>query len=96
MGNIAKKYCDRVILTNEDPYDEDPMAIIDEIAGNNKGVEKVVDRRQAIRDALKGAKAGDAVLVTGKGCEDSMCLADGKKIPWNDKAVILEEMAKIK
>ena len=94
MGGLAKKYCDRVILANEDPYDEDSQKIIDQIAGDGApNIEKIVDRRKAIKRALAMAKPGDRVLVTGKGCEDSMCLAAGKKMPWNDKTVILEEMA---
>lgn len=96
MGGLAEQYCDRVIVTNEDPYDEDPMAIINEITADGKKAEKIVDRREAIKEALKGARRGDTVLVTGKGCEDSMCVAGGKKIFWNDKIVIFEEMAGIK
>jgi len=73
---------------------EDSQKIIDQIAGDGApNIEKIVDRRKAIKRALAMAKPGDRVLVTGKGCEDSMCLAAGKKMPWNDKTVILEEMA---
>lgn len=96
MGSLAKKYCDQVIVTNEDPYDETPMAIIDEIAGDGKNVRKIVDRREAIGEALRLANSGDIVLVTGKGCEDSMCVAGGKKIPWSDEKTVKEEMEKIK
>jgi len=94
MGGLAKQYCDRVIVTNEDPYDEDPEAIIDQIAAAAEGSEKIADRREAIRKALGYAHAGDAVLITGKGCEDSMCVAGGKKITWSDKAAVLEEFSK--
>jgi len=93
MGNLAKKYCDQVVVTNEDPYDEDPMKIINEIASGGGKVKKIIDRRAAIREALACAKPGDSVLVTGKGCEDSMCLSGGKKIPWSDKSVIKEEFS---
>lgn len=97
MGDLAKKYCDRVILTNEDPYDESSQEIIDQIAGaGGANIEKIIDRREAIKRALEMAKSGDKVLITGKGCEDSMCLAGGKKISWNDKTTVLEEFAKIK
>jgi len=96
MGNLAKKYCDMVVLANEDPYDEDPMAIINQIACESEsGIKKIEDRREAIREALKSARRGDRVVITGKGCEDSMCVAGGKKIKWNDKTAVLEEMEKM-
>ena len=71
MGNIAKRYCDHIILTNEDPYDEDPRKIVDEIRGAIGGVncEIIMDRREAIREAFKHAKTGDAVIITGKGTD---------------------------
>ncbi len=95
MGDLAKKYCDWAIITSEDPYDEKPELIIDQIAGKNKAgdnVEKITDRRQAIERALSRAKIGDRVIITGKGCEDSMCVAGGKRIPWSDKAIVLSWM----
>ncbi len=94
LGEIADKYCDRVIVTNEDPYDEDPEKIIDEIIADTKG-EKIIDRREAIKEALRSAKEGDVVIVTGKGNEPWMCLAGGKKIPWDDRKIIKEELNKI-
>lgn len=97
MGNLAKEYCDLAIITDEDPYDEDSMAIIGQIAGAECAkVEKIADRRRAIAKALKNARPGDKVIVTGKGCEESMCVAGGKKIPWSDKHVVLEELKKLK
>ncbi len=95
LGKLASKYCDQTIITNEDPYDEDPMAIINEIAKNNTSAKKMIDRRKAIAEALKSANKDDVVIITGKGSENSMCLADGKKINWNDKNVVLEEFKKI-
>ena len=95
MGKIAQKYCDQVILTNEDPYDEDPQAILDQIAYGSDNVRKIIDRREAIAKALKISQKGDVVMITGKGCEESMCLAHGKKIPWNDKNIAKEEMGKL-
>jgi len=96
LGEVAAKYCKRVIVTNEDPYDEDPEVIIDGIIeGTKRKGEKVVDRREAIRTALESAKKGDTVIVTGKGNEPWMCLANGKKIPWNEKEIIKEELKKV-
>jgi len=93
MGKIASKYCDRIILTNEDPYDEDPMSIIKDI---EKGLSKsakyeiIIDRRKAINKALKLVE-NRTVIITGKGSEILMCVKDGK-IPWSDKKVVLEEI----
>jgi UDP-N-acetylmuramoyl-L-alanyl-D-glutamate--2,6-diaminopimelate ligase len=100
MGETVSRYADHVIITNEDPYSEDPQSIIDEVAGGVKSkiagenFWKILDRREAIRKALALAKAGDFVLVTGKGHEKTMSVATGR-IPWNDKEVILEELEKM-
>ncbi len=99
MGEIVSKKADFVIVTNEDPYDEDPMQIINEVSegiknrieGNNFW--KILDRREAIRKALELAKAGDFIVVTGKGAEEIMAVGD-KRIPWNDRKVIEEELNK--
>jgi len=97
LGEIAAKYCDEVIMTNEDPYDEDPMEIINQITcGAGKKAKKILDRREAIREALKLAKENDIVVITGKGCETSICIAGGKKIPWDDRQVVREEFQKLR
>jgi UDP-N-acetylmuramoyl-L-alanyl-D-glutamate--2,6-diaminopimelate ligase len=97
MGKIAEEYCDVVILSNEDPYDEDPQRIVDEIA---KGFGKkrphiILDRRAAIREALREAKEGDAVLITGKGTDPYIMGPKGTKIEWSDKKVAAEELEKL-
>jgi len=102
LGSLAAKYCDKVIVTNEDPYDEDPYQILSMI---KSGITKsqfpisnfyeIIDRREAIRKALQLAKPNDVVIITGKGCEPSICLAGGKKIPWDDRRVIQEEFKKL-
>jgi len=97
LGELAAKYCDEVIVTNEDPYDEDPWQIIEQVASGTKGkARKILDRREAIKAALKLAKEGDIVVITGKGCEPSICVAGGRKIPWDDRKVVKEEFQKIK
>lgn len=95
-GTLAAQYADIVILTNDDPYDENPESIIDAIAkGARQGGKKdnetlfcIVDREEALRKALHMAQPGDIVMVTGKGSEQSMVLSGGKKIPWNDAEII--------
>ena len=93
MGEIVDRYADTIILTNEDPYWEDPERILDEI---EKGIQKkeknveyfrIFDRREALKKALSLAQKGDIVLVTGKGAEEAI-FEKGKMLPWNDKKVI--------
>jgi UDP-N-acetylmuramoyl-L-alanyl-D-glutamate--2,6-diaminopimelate ligase len=97
MGRIADTYCDLIILTDEDPYDEDPKAIV---AGVTEGIASkkpviIMDRREAIREAVKRAKKGDAVLITGKGTDPYIMIANNKRIPWSDAKVAREELEKL-
>jgi UDP-N-acetylmuramoyl-L-alanyl-D-glutamate--2,6-diaminopimelate ligase len=96
MGAIADEYCAEVILTNEDPYDEDPHAIVDAMAcGMKQAPDIIMDRREAIRTALTRARAGDAVLITGKGTDPYLMEANGVKTPWSDARVVREELEKL-
>lgn len=90
FGEIASKYCDEIILTNEDPYDENPEEIISQIASGIEGHDfaRVVDRAEAIKKALTGAYKNDIVVITGKGSETTMAIARGKKIPWSDGELV--------
>lgn len=104
LGKIAGNNADYVIITNEDPYDEDPQLIIDQVASGAESVGKkkdydlfeIDDRREAIAKALILAETDDLVLITGKGAEQYICLANGKKIPWDDRRIVREELSKIK
>lgn len=97
MGKIVSENADYVIITNEDPYNEDPMQIIKEVAEGvkdkieNENFWKIFDRREAIAKALRLAKSGDIIVVTGKGAEEVMAVGS-QRIPWNDRKVILEEL----
>jgi UDP-N-acetylmuramoyl-L-alanyl-D-glutamate--2,6-diaminopimelate ligase len=96
MGRIADEACHEVILTNEDPYDEDPRAIIDAMAkGMARAPQTIMDRREAIHTALSLARTGDAVLITGKGTDPYIMQAHGKKLPWSDANVVREELEKL-
>jgi UDP-N-acetylmuramoyl-L-alanyl-D-glutamate--2,6-diaminopimelate ligase len=88
---------DKIIITNEDPYDENPQEIIDQVASGikQKESERILDRREAIKKALQSAQEGDLVIITGKGSEMWMCLANGRKIAWDDRKIVREEMAKL-
>lgn len=92
MAKVAEKYCDQIILTNEDPYDENPMDIVSEMkdAITSKPVEIIMDRKLAIKKALSLAKENDAVLITGKGTDPYIMEANGKKTPWSDASVTRE------
>jgi UDP-N-acetylmuramoyl-L-alanyl-D-glutamate--2,6-diaminopimelate ligase len=95
LGKLAARYCDEIIVTNEDPYDENPMEIIEQVAKGTLGkAKKILDRREAISNSLKSAKPGDAIIITGKGCEPWI-IEKGKKIPWDDRRVVKEEMGKL-
>lgn len=97
MGRIADKACDEIILTDEDPYDEDPNKIIEDIkTGISEHEPKVIiDRRQAIRHALLLARTGDSVLITGKGTDPYIMRQNGTKEPWDDARIAKEELEKI-
>lgn len=97
MGRIADKYCDDIILTNEDPYDEDPKKIVDDVAKGIKSKNHVIimDRREAIHEAIKRAKTGDTILITGKGTDPYIMGPNDTKTPWSDARVVEEELRKI-
>jgi len=100
MGEIASKYCDEIILTNEDPYDEDPGQILSEIKSGipdtkDDIVNIILDRKGAIKKALEMAKSKDTIIITGKGSEVWMCLANNKKIPWSDREIVEQEFKKL-
>lgn len=94
MGKIAGGHCRKIILTNEDPYDENPEVIIRDLA---RGIgsaphEIIMDRRAAIRAALAEAKDGEMVIITGKGTDPFIMGPGGTKIPWDDMTVVKEEL----
>ena len=96
LGRIAAENCQEVIVTNEDPYDENPMKIIEEVAdGAGQGTRKILDRREAIKIALSLAKEEDTVVITGKGSEPWLVEARGKKIPWDDREIVRDEFRKL-
>jgi UDP-N-acetylmuramoyl-L-alanyl-D-glutamate--2,6-diaminopimelate ligase len=93
MGEIAKRLADRVIVTSDNPRSEDPQAIIDEIlAGSGTEVEHLVDRREAIEQAIAGAQSGDVVVIAGKGHEQGQEFEAGRKVPFDDATVAREAL----
>lgn len=97
MGYIADIYCDEIILTNEDPYDENPDQIIKHVTEGIKNKKPIIemDRREAISKALRKAKADDVVLITGKGTDPYIMGPNNTMLPWNDAQVTKEELEKL-
>ncbi len=96
MAKIAEEHCADIILTDEDPYDENPRAIVEEMArALRKPPTIIMDRRAAIRAALARARAGDVVLVSGKGTDPFIMGPRGAKTPWSDARVVREELERL-
>ena len=95
MGEIAARLADRIVLTDEESYNENPDAIREQVmqgiesAGGSGKTTEVADRHDAIKKALAIAKKGDTVLITGMGHE-KFRIIDGERIPWNDADVVRE------
>lgn len=94
MGAIADKYCEHIILTTEDPYDELPETIAADVAEGiqHTPYECILDRREAIRKAIQMAEKDSVVFLTGKGAETHIMGPNGTLIPWNDSDVAREEI----
>jgi UDP-N-acetylmuramoyl-L-alanyl-D-glutamate--2,6-diaminopimelate ligase len=90
MGRVARRLADRAIVTTDNPRTEDPAAIAAEVAEGT--LEIVLDRREAIEQALAGARAGDVVVIAGKGADTEMELA-GHSIPFDDREVAREVLS---
>lgn len=103
LGALAGRYANIAIVTDEDPYGEDPKKIIEEVtSGVPRGADKdhpkilgenyfkILNRKAAILKALQLAKKGDLVLITGKGAETKMAVSEDQFIPWSDREVVEE------
>jgi len=98
LGSLADRYGDIIIITNEDPYDEKPEDIIDQVSVGVKNKEKLIkifNRREAINKAILMAKEDDVIVITGKGCEPWICWEGGRKEAWDDRRIVREEFDKI-
>ena len=102
LGEIAAKKADFVVISNVDPYEDDPKEICEDIAvaaekfGKIRGqnIFVIEDRREGIRKALSLAGQNDVVLITGKGSEQSIVIG-GKRYLWDDRVVVREELNKL-
>ncbi len=84
MGRVAGALADRAIVTTDNPRSEDPAAIAEEVAAGR--LEIVLDRRAAIECAIREARAGDVVVIAGKGADTEQELAHGA-VPFDDRTV---------
>ncbi|MGB4722397.1 MAG: UDP-N-acetylmuramoyl-L-alanyl-D-glutamate--2,6-diaminopimelate ligase [Defluviitoga tunisiensis] len=99
MGEVVSQKADVIILTNDDPKDEDPQKIIEDVL---EGIDQtkqflvIPDRKTAIEAALSFANKGDIVLITGRGHEQFQLFANGKKVKFNDYEVATKCIETIK
>ncbi len=96
MAKAAAKFADRLIVTSDNPRDEQPEAIIQDILEGLKDsatpYEVVVDRREAIAHALKTAESGDVIVLAGKGHEDYQIFANHQYIHFDEREVVAEAL----
>lgn len=98
MGAIAEKYCQQIILTNEDPYDEDPEKIVMAMKkgmSDTAPVTIIMDRHEAIKQALAIAPNDSYVLISGKGTDPYIMGPRGSKIIWSDADVVKALLASL-
>ena len=94
MAQAAAKYADRLVITSDNPRDEIPEAIIDDILkgleGNDIPFDVIVDRSKAIYHALKIAQKGDIIVLAGKGHEDYQVLPGNEHIHFDEREIVSE------
>jgi UDP-N-acetylmuramoyl-L-alanyl-D-glutamate--2,6-diaminopimelate ligase len=103
MGELGATMAEYLIITNVDPYEDDPQEILEDIARSAQNFGKIresnlfviEDRRAGIAKALSLAQPNDIVLITGKGAEQSIVIG-GRSVPWDDRVIVREEIKKIK
>ncbi|MFA6603242.1 MAG: UDP-N-acetylmuramyl-tripeptide synthetase [Patescibacteria group bacterium] len=102
LGRLAAEHADIVIVTNEDPYDDDPLEIIREVAAGARAAGKrereslflVPERHEALRQAVDLAAPGDLVIATGKGAEQAIVGAHGARQPWDERVELRRLIAR--
>ena len=96
MGEVSGRLADLTIITSDNPRDEEPQAIIDDI---KQGIAKtdgeyieIIDRKEAIRYAIRHGRPGDVIVLAGKGHEDYQEIK-GKKYPMDERDLIADILA---
>ncbi len=96
MARVACQGADEAIFTSDNPRNEGPEAILDDMVAGLKTqtpYQVIIDREEAIRSLIRSAGSGDILLVAGKGHESTQEIA-GKKIPFSDAAIIRDELGR--
>ena len=93
IGKLCSELANVVVVTNEDPYTEDPESIISEVfTGIDKSkcaAHRIPDRRKAIEFIFSQANNGDAVILCGKGSDTTMWVKEGQ-VQWNEREIARE------
>jgi UDP-N-acetylmuramoyl-L-alanyl-D-glutamate--2,6-diaminopimelate ligase len=100
LGEMAGHVVQTIFITTDDPYDENPQKLAEQMLAGSVKAGKILDtdvfieldRRAAIRRAIELAEPNDIVLVTGKGADQTMALGGGKYVPWDDRQVVRDEL----
>jgi UDP-N-acetylmuramoyl-L-alanyl-D-glutamate--2,6-diaminopimelate ligase len=92
MGAIAAENADLVIVTDDNPRSENPQNIRAAILAGAKGASEIGDRAEAIRTAIAGLQAGDALLIAGKGHETGQTVGD-RVLPFSDHDAVASALA---
>ena len=87
MGRVAEKYCDEIIITNDNPRDEDPSLIADQILKGCPKARVILDRAEAIKCGISKIKNNDVLLIAGKGHEETQTIGNHIN-PFSDRDVI--------
>jgi UDP-N-acetylmuramoyl-L-alanyl-D-glutamate--2,6-diaminopimelate ligase len=88
MGEIASRLCERVIVTTDDCFDEDPRHIVAQIMrGTSANADVIMDRAEAIEHAVATARPGDSVVIAGHGHLRRQVFASGRSVPFDDVEV---------
>lgn len=92
MGRLATELADRVYLTSDNPRSESPEAIMQQVAAGMKApAREIVDRAEAIRQAVQEARPGDVVVIAGKGHETYQIIGD-QTLPFDDREVARQSL----
>lgn len=93
MSKIATELTDYVIMTSDDPHNEDMSQIIDDMTRNlkNTNYEVIIDRGEAIKRGISLLKQHDSLLILGKGHED-VIIVGNRRIPFNDKEFVTKQI----
>ncbi len=99
LGEYIGARADICIITDEDPYEDEPLEIMKDVAGaaikmgkkEGDNLLMILDRKEAIEKAIYMAEPGDVLLITGKGSEQGM-MVKGGMIPWDDRTCVRDAL----